>query len=130
MGAVAVSRRACNLSRRALGRPRPGTHWSDFVGRWPPAAKARKDFGFLEFCRHCETIELWLDPGPNDQLHLVWLLDYFSSHPEMVARLRLRLVEYNLSGASDEELGRWKMPAVDVTKDELETASLDFHGAG
>jgi hypothetical protein len=104
----------------------PGTHWSDFVGRWPPATKARKDFGFLEFCRHCEKVELWLDPGPNDQLHLVWLLDYFSSHPEIAARLRLRLVDYNLIGASDEELGRWQTLAVDVTKDELETASLTW----
>jgi len=104
----------------------PGTHWSDFVGHWPPATKPRKDFGFLEFCRHCEKVELWLDPGPNDQLHLVWLLDYFSSHPEIAARLRLRVVDYNLIGASDEELGRWKTLAVDVTKDELETASLTW----
>jgi hypothetical protein len=100
----------------------PGTHWSDYAHRWRPAAKARKDFGLVEFCQHYETVELWFDPGPNDQLQLVWLLDYFSSHPEIVARLRLRLVNYNLIGASHEELGRWKMPAVDVTRDELETA--------
>jgi hypothetical protein len=104
----------------------PGTHWSDYVGRWPAATKARKDFGFLEFCRHCETVELWFDPGPNDQLQLVWLLDYFRSHPEIVARLRLRLVDYDLNGASSEQLGRWKMPAVDVTSDELETAGATW----
>jgi hypothetical protein len=104
----------------------PGTHWSDYVGPWPAAIKARKNFGFLEFCRHCETIELWFDPGPNDQLQLIWLLDYFRSHPEIVARLRLRLVDYDLIRASDEELGRWKMPAVDVTGDELETASATW----
>jgi hypothetical protein len=104
----------------------PGTHWSDYAGRWPAATKARKDFGFLEFCRHCETVELWFDPGPNDQLQLVWLLDYFRSHPEIVARLRLRLVDYDLNGASSEQLGRWKMPAVDVTSDELETAGTTW----
>src|SRR5258708_32495393 len=27
----------------------PGTHWSDYIGRWRPATKARKDFGWLEF---------------------------------------------------------------------------------
>jgi hypothetical protein len=101
----------------------PGTHWSDYVGRWRPAAKARKDFGFIEFCQHCETVELWFDPDPNDQLHLVWLLDYFRSHPEIVARLRLRLVDYDLITATTEELGRWKVPDFDVTKNELETAS-------
>jgi hypothetical protein len=103
-----------------------GTHWSDYVGRWRPATEARKDYGLLEFCQHCETIELWFDPGPNDQLQLVWLLDYFRSHPEIVARLKLRLVDYDLIRASPEELGRWKMPAVDVTKDELETASVTW----
>src|SRR5258708_5254605 len=108
----------------------PGTHWSDYIGRWHPATKARKDFGLLEFCRDCETVELWFDPGPNDQLQLVWLLDYFCSHPDIVARLRLRLVDFDLISASHEELGRWKMPAVDVTKDELETASVSWQAYG
>ncbi len=78
----------------------------------------------VEFCRPYETVELWFDPRPNDQLQLVWLLDYFRSHPEIVARLRLRLVDYDLIKASSEELDRWVVPAVDVTSDELETASM------
>jgi hypothetical protein len=104
----------------------PGAHWSDYAGRWPPAAQARKDLGLLEFCRHSETVELWFDPGPSDQLLLVWLLDYFRLHPEIVARLRLRLIDYNLISASREEFGRWKMPTVGVTRDELETASMTW----
>jgi len=104
----------------------PGAHWSDYGGRWPPAAKARKDLGLLEFCRSCETIELWFDPAPNDQLQLVWLLDYFGSHPEIAAQLRLRLIDYALITATTEELRRWKMPAIDVTRDELETASVTW----
>jgi hypothetical protein len=104
----------------------PATHWSDFVGRWPLATKARKGLRLVEFCQHFETVELWFDPAPNDQLQLVWLLDYFRSHPEIVARLRLRLVDYDLIMATPEELGRWKMPAVDVTKDELGTASVTW----
>ena len=102
------------------------THWSTFSDQWPADAKAHKDLGLLEFCKQCETIELWFDPDPNDQLQLVWLLDYFRSYPEIVARLRLRLVDYDLMIASDEELGRWKMPAVDVTRNELETASATW----
>jgi hypothetical protein len=104
----------------------PGTHWSDFVGRWRPATKAPKDLSLVEFCQHYETVELYFDPGPNDQLQLVWLLDYFRSHPEIVARLRLRLVDFDLISASHEELGRWKVPAVDVTRDELESASVTW----
>jgi hypothetical protein len=102
----------------------PGTHWSDYGGRWPSATKARKDFGLVEFCKHCDTIELWFDPGPNEQLQLIWLLDYFHSYPEIAARLKLRLVDYDLITATAEELGRWKVLDVDVTKDELETASV------
>jgi hypothetical protein len=102
-----------------------GTHWSDY-GRWPPAVVAHRDLGLAEFCRHCERVELWFDPNPNDQLQLVWLLDYFHSHPEIVGRLRLRLVDFDLIGASREELGRWQVAAVDVTKGELETASATW----
>ena len=104
----------------------PGRHWSDFVDRRPLAIEAGRDLGLLEFCRRCETIELWFDPDPNDQLQLVWLLDYFSSHREIVARLRLRIVDYDLGIATAEELGRWKMPVVDVTRDELETANATW----
>jgi hypothetical protein len=78
----------------------------------------------VEFCQHFKSIELWFDPNPNEQLKLVWLLDYFRSHPETAARLKLRLVDFDLISASSEELGRWQVPAVDVTKDELETASV------
>jgi hypothetical protein len=103
----------------------PGTHWSDYGDRWPPATKARKDLGLVEFCRRCETVELWFDPAPNDQLQLVWLLDYFRSYPKIVGRFRLRLVDFNLVTASHDRLGRWQRLgiAVDVTKHELETAS-------
>src|ERR1700674_1197995 len=55
----------------------PATHWSDFVGRWSLATKARKDLGLVEFCQSCETVELWFDPGLNDQLQLIWRLEHF-----------------------------------------------------
>ena len=102
----------------------PGTHWSDYAGRWRQANKGRKDLALVEFCESYERVELWFDPRPNDQLQLVWLLDFFCSHPELVARLKLRLLDYNLIRASPEELDRWLVPAVDVTRDELETAAM------
>jgi hypothetical protein len=55
-------------------------------------------------------------------LHLVWLLDYLRSHPEIVVRLRLRLVDYDLITATAEELGRWQPADVDVTDRELTAA--------
>ena len=104
----------------------PGSHWSDYAGRWRQANKERKDLRLVEFCQPYETVELWLDPRPNDQLHLVWLLDFFCSHPEIMARLKLRLLDYDLIQASPEELGRWLVPAIGVTIDELETASATW----
>jgi len=104
----------------------PGSHWSDYAGRWRQTNKGRKDLGLVEFCQPYETVELWFDPRPNDQLQLVWLLDYLRFHPEIVPRLRLRLVDYDLISASAEELVRWRMPAIDVTRDELETASMTW----
>jgi hypothetical protein len=104
----------------------PGTHWSDYGGKWLPGTGTRKNLGLVEFCQHCETVELWFDPNPNDQLQLVWLLDYFRSYPEIVARTRLRIVDFKLNGTSAKGLGRWKVEAVDVTRDELETASATW----
>jgi hypothetical protein len=100
----------------------PGDHWSDFAGRWPLDAKSRKHLSLVEFCQAYEVVELWFDPAPNDQLLLIWLLDCFRSHPEIVAKSRLRLVDLELSGLLPGEFGRWKVPAVDLTEAELETA--------
>jgi hypothetical protein len=104
-----------------------GSHWSDYVSQWPDAEEARKDLGLIEFCRDCETIEFWFDPAPNEQLQLIWLLDYFRSHPEITARLSLRLVDFDLVSGTPEEPGRWKVPDVEVTEAELETARAAWH---
>ena len=85
----------------------PGSHWSDFVGRWRHAQQKRKDLALVEFCQPYETIELWFDPDPNDQLQLIWLLDYFRSYPEIAARLKLRLVDFDLIMADAERT--WRM---------------------
>src|SRR5258708_3517764 len=99
-----------------------GHHWSDFASRWSRSEnRSRRDLSLAEFCQQYETVELWFDTQPNAQLRLVWLLDYFRSHPETVARLKFRLVDLAMIGL--ERLGKWQPPAVDVTEKELETAS-------
>ena len=100
----------------------PGHHWSDFAVRWSQSEhRSCRDLGLAEFCQQYGTVELWFDTEPNAQLCLVWLLDYFQSHPETVARLKFRLVDLAMIGL--ERLGKWQPPAVDVTERELETAS-------
>jgi hypothetical protein len=104
----------------------PGSHWSDYVGRWRHGSKARKDLGLVEFCEPYETIELWFDPNPNDQLQLIWLLDFFHSHPETAAKLVLRLIDFSLLAVREEELRRLEVFDVTVTEAELETASTSW----
>jgi hypothetical protein len=100
----------------------PGSHWSDFV-RWRQPAKDRRDLGLVEFCQPYEMVELWFDPNPIDQLRLIWLLDYFRAHADTTFRLKVRFIDYELTTATPEELGRWQASATDVTGDEFETAS-------
>ena len=104
----------------------PGSHWSDYVGRWSHGSKSRKDLALVEFCQPYESIELWFDPNPTDQLQLIWLLDCLRSYPETVAKLRLRLVDFDLNIASEKELRRYKVPDVAVGEAELETASMSW----
>jgi hypothetical protein len=100
---------------------RRGSHWSDFVGRWSGSKnRVHRDLGLAEFCQQYETVELWFDTRPNAQLQLIWLLDYFRSYPETVARLKLRLVDLEMIFL--ERLGKWMPLAVDVTERELATA--------
>jgi hypothetical protein len=105
-----------------------GTHWSDFAGHWPKAAKARKHLALAEFCQSYEIIELWFDSSPNDQLQLIWLLNCLSPHPEIAAKLRLRLVDFDMNSVDYRGLGRWAALGifVDVTAVELETASKSW----
>ncbi len=75
-----------------------------------------------EFCQQYETVELWFDTSPEAQLQLIWLFDYFRSYPEIVARLKMRLVNRDMIELSPEGFGKWLPPLVDVTKQELVTA--------
>jgi hypothetical protein len=99
-------------------------HWSDYVS-WPRDV-GPPDSGLVEFCQLFETVELWFDPSPNDQLQLIWLLDYLRLHPDILARLKLRLVSFDLNSIPLEGLGNWQVPIVDVGKDELETAGISW----
>ncbi len=103
-----------------------GTHWSDFTDRWHQAASRRRNLALAEFCRPYDTVELWFDPSPNDQLQLVWLLDCLSSHPEIAARLKLRPIDFDLIIPDGMNIHKWESlaPVIDVTENGLETAKM------
>ncbi|MGH9692807.1 MAG: hypothetical protein ACRD5Z_01595, partial [Bryobacteraceae bacterium] len=99
-----------------------GTHWSDFAAMWGKSInKSHRDLELAEFCPQYETVELWFDTDPNAQLQLIWLLDYFRSHPEAIAKLKLRFVDQEMTEL--DRLDKWQPPAFNVTERELATAS-------
>jgi hypothetical protein len=95
------------------------------VGRWPQDIEDRIDLALTEFCQNFDVVELWFERTPNDQLQLICLLDYLRSHPEIVTKSRLRLIAFDLMSQEAANIGKSlsDIPSVDVTSDELETAT-------
>lgn len=104
----------------------PGGHWSDWSpwSWWVWDAKTRRPLAFFEFCEPYEIIELWFDPDPNDQLQLIWLLDYFRSYPETASKLKLRLIGFDLLTEQADKSDWEVVPIVRVRAEDIETASM------
>jgi hypothetical protein len=97
------------------------SHWSTWGDLGLNKRRECHDLGLAEFCLQYEAVELWFDTQPSAQLKLAWLLDYFRAFPEIVGRLKLRLVDLEMIDIDN--LDRWKAPVVEVTETELATAS-------
>jgi hypothetical protein len=98
-------------------------HWSCYIGRWPSGQKDRQHLSLVEFCRPYESVELWFDSELVDQLQLIWLLDGLRSYPETTAKLKLRLVDYEMLLATGEQLAKRPIPNFPITEEDLDTAS-------
>jgi hypothetical protein len=105
---------------------RLGDHWSDWGVVWPRAFRDRRNLPLADFCERYDEIELWFDPNPEDQLQLIWLLDYFDSCPQLLEKLRLRLLASDFFDMRIERLGdsASHIPVVSVTANELATAKM------
>ena len=62
------------------------------------------EHGLIDLCEHCDTIELWIDPEPNAQLTLVWLLDYLRPHRSIASKLTLVQADAVIGNHQPEEL--------------------------
>ncbi len=96
------------LEARSTKHGSTGSHWLDFV--------RPLHLGKIE--------ELWFDPEPNDQLMLLWLLDYLHTHAKPVPNLSLRLVDFGIGEHNAKQLAKYKVPAVEITRDHLEVGNL------
>src|SRR6267154_4372585 len=114
---------AHHLGARTSSHDGPGAkHWSDWGSYWKESENRNyRNLSLADFCQHYGTVELWFDASPADQLTLIWLLDYFKSHPETVSRLKLRLVDRDI--IDPDVVADRKLPIVEVTERESATAS-------
>jgi hypothetical protein len=110
------------LGRRPK-RPKSG-HWLDHGSPRVAAATGGRRHGLLELCGRFERIELWMDSRPNDQLVLIWLLDYLRNRADLAAKIVLRHIETPLFDALPEQLATWTFVGVQLTREHLDIAHL------
>jgi hypothetical protein len=110
------------LATRSAKHDPAAPHWMDnFDGRL--GEFHRKGLGLIELCQQCETVELWIDPEPNAQLMLIQLLDHFRSHGKATPKLTLVQADVVIGNHLPEEVAKWRLPAVKILNDHLQTAS-------
>ena len=65
-----------NLTRTSRRARRRNTGFTGRIIRLSSALERSggKGLGLIEFCAAYDAIELWIDPGPNAQLNLIWLV--------------------------------------------------------
>lgn len=80
--------------------------------------------GLVEFCASFDSIELWIDPEPNAQLILIWLLDYFRPHEGITSKLNLVQADTPIGSRPSEQLAAWRIPAIKILNGHLEIAGL------
>ena len=101
-----------------------GLHWQDDTPSWRLKEFGVTDLGLIELCSKCESVELWIGPEPNAQLMLLWLLNYWRARTTATPMLVLRQADAAVGGTEPEQLAKLDLPAVEITGDHLELASL------
>jgi len=101
-----------------------GDHWLDFV---PPKRLEKfglANMGLVEVFSQCESVELWFDPKPNAQLMLLWLLTELYNQGKVIPSVVLRYADRYIGEMDKTEIARWDVPAVPVTENHFQVASL------
>src|SRR5580698_8488105 len=75
-----------------------------------------------DLCEPFDTVDVWIDPDPNAQLILAWLLEYLRPHDAIVSKLHLVQANLPIGELSPEDLAARQMPAVKIVDRHLELA--------
>jgi len=111
------------LGPRSAPSTREPSIWLDVISPSRRDAIEAKGIGLVDFAAECESVELWVDPEPNAQLTLIWLLSCFRGH-EAAAKLRLIQSNVKLGEKLPEVIARWVPPPIAVTHDHFDIARL------
>ena len=99
------------------------------AGELPPEAElaesfaAFASFSFADIGDRFDAVDLWIDPDPNAQLILVWLLDCFSPHRDVVSKLHLVQADVRIGDQMPERLLARQLPAIKIAGEQTEIAS-------
>lgn len=111
------------LEPRSAKHSPNGDHWLDDVrSEWLKGFGTR-DIGLFDLCEKFDSIEVWIDPLPNDQLVLVWLLDLLRPYKEITTKLSLVHTDDAVANYHPDSVAKWKLPAVKITENHLMLAS-------
>jgi hypothetical protein len=112
------------LSSRSAMRGASTSRWLDNLTDGYFKDARRQGLGLIEFCERFDAVELWVDPDPNAQLQMIWLLDYLRRHAKAALDIALVQADATIGNHPPEELERWRLPTVKILNDHLETASV------
>ena len=104
-------------------RTRSG-HWLGFASRRDFMMVGGRRHGFLDLVDRCDSVELWMDTRPNDQLVLIWLLDYLRNHAERATKIVLRHVDAPLFEMPTKLLSGRIVAGVELAREHLDVAHL------
>jgi hypothetical protein len=120
---ASVEQLLMGLERRSAKHSNPGDHWLDAAGCGALDGFGTRDIGLFELCAKCDSIEIWVDTLPNDQLVLVWLLDLLRPYKEITTKLSLVYADDSVADYAAESVAKWKLPAFKVADNHLVMAS-------
>jgi hypothetical protein len=112
------------LSQRSAVREASAPHWLDNLTDERLDDARNHGLGLVEFCERFDAVELWVDPDPNAQLQMIWLLDYLRPHASVTSRLSLVQTDFSIGSRRPDEVVRLRPQAVAIRNDHLETASV------
>jgi hypothetical protein len=120
-------------SRFFLGEPLPSDveiansleqdDWLGRIYRKYAQETADRRTRLIDLCERFDTVDLWIDPDPNAQLILIWLLAYFRPHEAVVSKLNLVQADVPIGSYPAEEVVEWRIPTVKILNEHIERAS-------